>query len=72
MGAGPKRTTPLRPLGMGDRLKQFRVGQLLGKGAFGDVFKVTRLSDGQVYAMKKVSIASMSQKEVADTLNEIR
>jgi hypothetical protein len=34
--------------------------------------QVVRISDGQVYAMKKVSIASMSQKEIADTLNEIR
>lgn len=105
---------------MADRLRQFRVQNLLGKGAFGDVYKVraagagcvgatalaarggwqssgawwflpclpmgysvsplprtnqrqvVRISDGQVYAMKKVSIASMSQKEIADTLNEIR
>ncbi len=34
--------------------------------------QVVRISDGQVYAMKKVSIAAMSQKEIADTLNEIR
>ena len=55
-----------------DKLRQFRVQNLLGKGAFGDVYKVVRISDGVTYAMKKISIASMSTKEVADTLNEIR
>ena len=55
-----------------DKLKQFRVQNLLGKGAFGDVYKVVRISDGKTYALKKINIASMSTKEVADTLNEIR
>ena len=54
------------------RLRQFRVQKLLGKGAFGDVYQVTRISDGITYAMKKINISSMSSKEIADTLNEIR
>lgn len=29
-------------------------------------------SDGQAYAMKKISIASMEKREIQDTLNEIR
>jgi NIMA (never in mitosis gene a)-related kinase len=57
---------------MADKLRQFRVQNLLGKGAFGDVYKVVRISDGVTYALKKINIASMSSKEVADTLNEIR
>jgi hypothetical protein len=34
--------------------------------------QVIRLSDGLPYAMKKIGIGAMSQKEIADTLNEIR
>lgn len=35
-------------------LKDFEVLNKLGEGAFGQVFKVKRKVDGQVYAMKKV------------------
>ena len=55
-----------------DKLRQFKVLGPLGKGAFGDVYKVVRISDGQTYALKKINISAMSSKEVADTLQEIR
>jgi serine/threonine protein kinase len=55
-----------------ERLKDFRIKNLLGKGAFGDVYKVQRISDGKTYALKKINIASMDTREVGDTLNEIR
>ena len=55
-----------------ERLKDFRIKNLLGKGAFGDVYKVQRVSDGGTYALKKINIASMDTREVTDTLNEIR
>jgi len=34
--------------------------------------QVMRISDNKIYALKRVNIESMSQKEVEDTLNEIR
>lgn len=34
--------------------------------------QVTRKSDGRTYALKKVSIRSMSEREVQDAMNEIR
>lgn len=55
-----------------ERLADFQVIKRLGKGAFGDVFKVKRKSDGNYYALKKVNISSMSTREVQDALNEIR
>lgn len=55
-----------------ERLKDFKIKNLLGKGAFGDVYKVVRVSDGATYALKKINISSMSSREVSDTLNEIR
>lgn len=55
-----------------ERLKDFRIKNQLGKGSFGDVYKVTRVSDGGTYALKKINISAMSAREVGDTLNEIR
>ena len=44
----------------------------LGEGAFGQVFKVKRKADGKEYALKKVKIGSMKEKERDNALNEIR
>ena len=36
------------------------------------LFKVTRKSDGKVYALKRVKINKMGRREISDALNEIR
>ena len=36
------------------------------------MFKVTRKSDGQEYALKKVSMENLSNKERENALNEVR
>lgn len=53
-------------------LKDFEEIKLLGKGAFAQVYQVKRKCDGNIYAMKKVKFAAMSQKERDNALNEIR
>ena len=53
-------------------LKDYRIEKELGKGAFGSVSKVTKLSDGKTYAMKTVKIGKLSQPEKESALNEIR
>lgn len=53
-------------------LSDFQVHQTLGKGAFASVYKVTRKSDGKVYALKRVKINKMGRREISDALNEIR
>ena len=50
----------------------FKVLKFLGKGSYGSVFQVQRLSDGQEYALKEMDVRSMSQGEREDSANEIR
>lgn len=44
----------------------------LGKGSYGSVYKVQRLEDGGVYAMKETDLSRMGPKERQDAVNEIR
>lgn len=42
----------------GSRLWDYQVLEQLGKGEYGQVFKVKNKKDGQFYALKRVNIAS--------------
>lgn len=53
-------------------LRDFDVMEKLGEGAFSQVFRVRRRSDNVFYALKKVKLQSLSDKEKANALNEIR
>ena len=53
-------------------LEDFIFGKELGKGSFGTVSIVTRREDGKIYAMKRVYISSLSDKDKKSSLNEIR
>ncbi|CAM9293915.1 unnamed protein product, partial [Heterosigma akashiwo] len=44
----------------------------VGGGAFATVIKVERISDNQIYALKRCNIINMDQKELQNTLNEVR
>ena len=49
-----------------------KVIKFIGKGSFGSVYCVKRLSDGLEYAMKQISITQMSSQERKKAVNEIR
>ena len=53
-------------------LNDFIFGKILGKGSFGTVNIVTRKHDNKIYAMKRVNISSLSDKDKQSSLNEIR
>lgn len=43
-----------------------------GEGAFSTVYKVRRIEDGNEYALKKVKLSALSEKEKQNALNEVR
>ena len=44
----------------------------VGEGAFGQVYEVRRKTDNEIYALKKVRMTGMKEKEKENALNEIR
>jgi NIMA (never in mitosis gene a)-related kinase len=53
-------------------MKDFQVLTKIGDGAYSEVYKVRRISDMGVYALKKVKMGKLSSKEKENALNEVR
>lgn len=53
-------------------LGDFKVLSLLGEGAYSAVYRVLRLADNEIYALKKVKIPDLNEKEKSNALNEVR
>ena len=44
----------------------------LGDGAYSKVYKVKRIADGQMYALKIVALKNLSDREKDNAINEVR
>ena len=44
----------------------------LGDGSYSSVYKVKRKTDDNIYALKKVKIQNLSDREKENALNEVR
>ena len=53
-------------------MKNFEIITKLGDGTYSVVYKVKRKLDDKIYALKKVNLANLSQKEKENSLNEVR
>ena len=53
-------------------MKNFEIINKLGNGAYSEVFKVRRKIDSKIYALKKVKLKNLKEKEKANALSEIR
>ena len=47
-------------------MDDFQIISKLGEGAYSTVFKVKRIIDNQIYALKKVKLLNLSEKEKED------
>ena len=45
---------------------------MIGDGAYSSVYKVRRLADNTEYALKRVKLPNLSEKEQKNALNEVR
>ena len=53
-------------------MNNFQIMSKLGEGAYSTVFKVKRNIDNKIYALKKVKLLNLSEKEKENSLNEVR
>lgn len=53
-------------------MENFEIICKLGEGAYSTVYKVKRKQDSQIYALKKVKLLNLSEKEKQNALNEVR
>ena len=53
-------------------MEDFQIISKLGEGAYSTVYKVKRIIDNQIYALKKVKLMNLSEKEKENSLNEVR
>ena len=53
-------------------ISSFEIIKKIGEGAYSQVFKVRRKSDDIIYALKKVRIMNLNEKEKENALNEVR
>ena len=50
----------------------FEIIKKLGEGAYSSVYKVRRLVDHTIYALKKVKFMNLSPREIHNAVNEVR
>ena len=53
-------------------MENFEILNKLGDGSYSTVYKVKRKIDEQIYALKKVKLMNLSEKEKLNSLNEVR
>ena len=53
-------------------MKNFEIINKIGNGSYSEVFKVRRKEDKEIYALKKVKMKNLKEKEKQNSLNEIR
>ena len=53
-------------------INDFEIIKQLGKGVFGIVLLARRREDNKIYAIKRVQISNLNQKEKQNALNEVR
>ena len=51
-------------------MENFDIMEKLGEGSYSTVYKVKRKEDDKIYALKKVKLLNLNEKEKINSLNE--
>jgi NIMA (never in mitosis gene a)-related kinase 1/4/5 len=54
------------------RIGKFTVLEKVGEGSFSNVYRVSKEGEDTIYALKRVKIMKLKDKDKENTLNEIR
>ena len=57
---------------MGSEFYYYKIEKVLGKGTFGNVYKVKHLRDNKRYAMKKIRVRNQGLYDIRNTVTELR
>lgn len=55
-----------------NKVREFTVLEKVGEGSFSSVYKVSKEDDPNFYALKRVKIMRLKDRDKENTLNEIR
>ncbi|KII90830.1 hypothetical protein PLICRDRAFT_107006 [Plicaturopsis crispa FD-325 SS-3] len=70
-------STPAKPSGSSSRssaskpLKDFQLGDSLGKGAFGQVYRALNWATGETVAVKEIQLSNIPKGEIGEIMSEI-
>jgi NIMA (never in mitosis gene a)-related kinase len=53
-------------------IRHYEINKLIGEGAYSDVYYAKKLSNSEYYALKKVKMQHLSEKEKDNAINEVR
>ena len=53
-------------------MERFKIIAKIGEGAYSTVYTVRRIEDNELYALKKVKLKGLSEREKQNALNEVR
>ena len=68
---GPGAPSPNTRGGGGGGTFQYKIGEIVGRGAFGKVFQAMNLADGELMAIKCVELNNVSKEELEEIQNEV-
>ncbi|PWN31079.1 hypothetical protein BDZ90DRAFT_33366 [Jaminaea rosea] len=55
----------------GDKNVTYQMGNCIGRGQFGSVYRALNLTSGQVVAVKRIKLEGRSEEEVMELMNEV-
>lgn len=58
-------------LNEGDKNVTYQMGNCIGRGQFGSVYRALNLTSGQVVAVKRIKLEGRSEEEVTELMNEV-